>query len=100
MEAVVKLWWPMIWAAVLTIVQIVQMLLTKTYAKCEDVQRLDQEVQSLKQTVRNLPSQEEVNQLRMELANTRGELKELRAELKPLTHLSQLLLEQHLNGDR
>ncbi|KFA96236.1 MULTISPECIES: DUF2730 family protein [unclassified Vibrio] len=95
-----KEYWALIWAAVLTLSQIANMLLTKTFARKEDLEKVRRDVDELQAKIDQLPTDEEVNRLRLELSEMRGELKELRAELKPINHLSQLLLEQRLNDDK
>ncbi|WP_345859304.1 DUF2730 family protein [Shewanella algae] len=96
MLAELKSWWPMLWALVLTLAQIVLMLLSKTYARREEMEGLSREVKALEHRVDNLPTHGEMNLLKLELAETRGEIKELRAALQPVNHLAQLLLENQL----
>ena len=96
----IKGWWPVIWAALLSCISIGQMLLTKTYAKKDDVQAISEKVNQLEAKVDAMPTQQQVTDLLVELANTRGEMKELRAQIQPVQHLSQLLLEQRLNDDK
>ncbi|WP_413770560.1 DUF2730 family protein, partial [Vibrio vulnificus] len=74
-------------------------LLSKTYAKREDVAKVDKKVDDLQAQVNGMPTQERVNELLVELANTRGEMKELRAQIQPVEHLARLLLEQRLKDD-
>ncbi|MFN1515302.1 DUF2730 family protein [Vibrio owensii] len=95
-----KEYWALIWAAILTLTQIGNMLLTKTFARKESLDEVRRDVDELKAKIDQLPTDEEVQRLRLELSDMRGELKELRAELKPINHLSQLLLEQRLNDDK
>lgn len=107
MELWIKTWWPIIWAAVSTLGMLVLALLSKTYAKREevaevkmDVAKVDKKVDELKARVDSLPTQEQVNRLLLELSDTRGEMKELRAKIQPVEHLAQLLLEQRLKDDK
>lgn len=99
MQDLIKDWWPMLWAVVISAVQIILILLSKTYARREELNEVKQEVQKLKSDVDALPASEYVHQLKVELAEVRGEIKELSAALKPVNHLAQLLLEQQLNND-
>ena len=97
---VLKSWWPMIWALVLTLVQIIQILLAKTYARREELDKVNKNVADLTEQMKHLPSHQDVQNLRLELSETRGELRELKAEIKPINHLAQLLLEQQLKQDK
>ncbi|EOV9225729.1 TPA: DUF2730 family protein [Vibrio parahaemolyticus] len=96
----VKTWWPIVWAGVLSLVQIIQILLSKTYAKREEVEQVKKKVSELKMQVDTLPTREEITKLTLELSEARGEMKELRAQIQPVEHLAQLLLEQRLNDDK
>ncbi len=92
-----KEYWFLIWAGVLTVVQIGNMLLTKTFARKEDVDLIAREVDGLKTKIEHLPTDDEVNRLRVELETTRGELKALQPQLDQIRNLTQLLLEQQLD---
>ncbi|HIF6018618.1 DUF2730 family protein [Vibrio parahaemolyticus] len=96
----VKGWWPILWASVLTAVQVIQLLLAKTYARREELEQVRRKMDKLQTQVDGMPTQEQVTQLLLEMANTRGEMKELRAQIQPVEHLSRLLLEQRLNDDK
>lgn len=96
----VKTWWPIVWAGVLSVVQVIQILLSKTYAKREDVEQVRRNMDELKAQVDALPTREEIIKLTLELSEARGEMKELRAQIQPVEHLAQLLLEQRLNDDK
>ncbi|HHY0486367.1 TPA: DUF2730 family protein [Vibrio parahaemolyticus] len=96
----VKGWWPILWAGVLTAVQVIQLLLAKTYARREELEQVRRKMEGLQNQVDGMPTQEQVTQLLLEMANTRGEMKELRAQIQPVEHLSRLLLEQRLNDDK
>ncbi|MGR6833600.1 DUF2730 family protein [Aliivibrio wodanis] len=97
---VLKSWWPMIWALVLTLVQIIQILLAKTYARREELDKVNKNVADLTEQIKHIPSHKEMHELRLELSETRGELRELKAEIKPINNLAQLLLEQQLKQDK
>ncbi|EGQ7799307.1 DUF2730 family protein [Vibrio parahaemolyticus] len=96
----VKGWWPILWAGVLTTVQVIQLLLAKTYARREELEQVRRKMDELQTQVDGMPTQEQVTQMLLEMANTRGEMKELRAQMKPIEHMAQLLLEQRLNDDK
>ncbi|MEZ8102133.1 DUF2730 family protein [Vibrio bivalvicida] len=96
----VKTWWPIVWAGVLTVVQVIQILLSKTYARREEVMEVRREMDELKAQVDALPTRDEITKLTLELSEARGAMKELRAQIQPVEHLAQLLLEQRLNDDK
>lgn len=107
MELWIKTYWPVVWATLSTLGLLVLALLSKTYAKREevaevkaDVAKVDKKVDELQTFVNSLPTQGHFTKLSIELADTRGELKALREQIKPVQHLSQLLLEQRLNDDK
>ncbi|EKO3626426.1 DUF2730 family protein [Vibrio metschnikovii] len=88
------------WTVITTLVMIGLALLSKTYAKREDLAGVEKKVDELKAQVDSMPTQEKVTELLVELANTRGEMKELRAQIQPVEHLARLLLEQRLKDDK
>lgn len=96
----VKTWWPIVWACVLSVIQVIQILLSKTYAKREEVEMVRKKMDDLKAQVDALPTRDEITKLTLELSEARGEMKELRAQIQPVEHLAQLLLEQRLNDDK
>lgn len=100
MELDLKAWWPIVWAGVLSVVQVIQILLSKTYARREELEQVKRHMDELKAQVDAIPTREEINKLTLELAETRGDMKELRAQIQPVEHLAQLLLEQRLNDDK
>ncbi|ENM6044710.1 hypothetical protein VVYB158_15390 [Vibrio vulnificus CladeA-yb158] len=88
------------WTVITSFIMVGLVLLSKTYAKREDVAKVDKKVDDLQAQVNGMPTQERVNELLVELANTRGEMKELRAQIQPVEHLARLLLEQRLKDDK
>ncbi|OUS51455.1 hypothetical protein BM607_009360 [Shewanella sp. SACH] len=100
MEIWLKAYWPMVWAALSTAGVVILALLSKTYAKHEDLAKVEKKVDDLKVHVDSLPTQKQITELMLELANTRGEIKELRANIQPVEHLARLLLEQRLKDDK
>lgn len=96
----VKAYWPMLWAALTTSGMLILALLSKTYARREDLAKVEKKVDDLKAHVDSLPTQKQITDLMVELANTRGEIKTLRANIQPVEHLARLLLEQRLKDDK
>ncbi len=88
------------WTVITSFIMVGLVLLSKTYAKREDVAKVDKKVDDLQAQVNGMPTQERVNELLVELASTRGEIKELRAQIQPVEHLARLLLEQRLKDDK
>lgn len=100
MENWLTTYWPIVWAIVSTIGMVILVLLSKTYAKREDLEIVKTQVSKMQSQMDNMPTKDSVMNLRHELAETRGEMKELRAMIKPVEHMAQLLLEQRLNDDK
>lgn len=95
---VVREWWAVIWAAVLTAASVVQLLLSKTYAKREELDAVKEDMTRLNAVVAALPDSKQIHQLELNISELRGELKALREQLKPVNHLANLLLEERLKG--
>lgn len=93
----VKEYWFLIWASVLTLAQVGNLLLTKTFVRKEDITEMRRDVDNLKTKIEHMPSSEEVTQLRVSLESTRGEIKALQPQLDQIKNLTQVLLEQHLD---
>lgn len=100
MELDLKTWWSIGVTAMSFLGMIALALLSKTYAKREDLEKVVRKVDELETRVDNLPTQSQLTELLVEMANTRGEMKELRAQIQPVEHLAQLLLEQRLKDDK
>ncbi|ETS31950.1 hypothetical protein BB987_20320 [Photorhabdus temperata] len=84
------------WAAVTVTFNVVLVLLSKTYAKRDDVELLKMQVRQLEGSLSSLPNQKELHALQLEMANLRGDLKAALPELRQLRHLSDLLLQNEL----
>lgn len=93
---VVRDWWAVIWALLLTAWNVVQLFLTKTYARREELESITFTVGALEKKVDTLPNQAENHQLQLEISELRGEMHALREQLKPVHHLANLLLEERL----
>ncbi|WP_036769193.1 DUF2730 family protein [Photorhabdus australis] len=86
----------MVWAAVTVTFNVALVLLSKTYAKRDDVELLKVQVRQLEGSLSTLPNQKELHALQLEMANLRGDLKAALPELRQLRHLSDLLLQNEL----
>lgn len=71
MEIWLKTYWPMVWAGLSTSGVVILALLSKTYAKREDLAKVEKKVDELKAQVDSLPTQKQMSDLMIELANTR-----------------------------
>ncbi|ELB2040594.1 DUF2730 family protein [Vibrio parahaemolyticus] len=100
MDFDLKTWWSIAVTTVSFLGMVALALLSKTYAKREDLEKVVRKVDDLQAQVDNLPIQQQVTDLLVEMAHARGEMKELRAQMKPIEHMAQLLLEQRLNDDK
>lgn len=95
MEIVVK-YWMVGWGVLTTIVMVIMALLSKTYAKKDDLTELERKVATLDSLITDLPTKSELHELHIEIANLRGELKALSPRLERVQHMSDLLLENEL----
>lgn len=97
-------WWGVITTGVTILATIVMLWLSKTFARREDLNKVENKmadvssrVSILEEKVESMPTQDEVNALRLDMAEMRGDIKALREALQPVNHLARLLLEQRLN---
>ncbi|MEJ6520631.1 DUF2730 family protein [Shewanella bicestrii] len=96
----VKAYWPMLWAALTTSGMLILALLSKTYARREDLAKVEKKVDDLKAHVDNLPTQKQMTDLLVALERTNGKIESLQAKIRPVEHLAQLLLEERLKNDK
>ncbi|MBA5235273.1 DUF2730 domain-containing protein [Pectobacterium aroidearum] len=92
----IKEYWGMIWALVMTAVNLVMFLLAKTYVKREEVDALKQRVSGIETAIAGMPNQKELHALQLEMSNLRGDLKALAPKLAQVQRISDLLLENEL----
>ncbi len=95
-----KSYWPMVWAAVSTAGMVILALLSKTYARREDLAKVEKKVDQLKAHVDSLPTQTQITELLVALERTKGSVETLEEKIRPVQHLAQLLLEQRLKDDK
>lgn len=93
---VVKGNWAIIWALFMSGVNLIQLLLAKTYVKREELELVRNRIQGLENTIAVLPSQKDLHQLQLEMSNLRGELRELAPAIRQVSRISDLLLENEL----
>jgi predicted nucleic acid-binding Zn-ribbon protein len=100
MEMWIKTFWPIAWAVLSTLGMLVLALLSKTYAKRDDLAKVEKKVDELKAHVDSLPTQKQITDLLIALERTNGRMESLEAKIQPVQHLAQLLLEQRLKDDK
>ena len=94
-EFIVKYWGPL-YALASLVGLVVIILLSKTYAKREDLTGLTERVQRVEQVLTDLPSERELHKLQLEISELRGELREMKPDLRQNRRLAELLLENEL----
>ncbi|MFQ2172401.1 MULTISPECIES: DUF2730 family protein [Aeromonas] len=94
-EFIVKNWGPL-YALASLVGLVVIILLSKTYAKREDVTGLAARVARVEQQLSDLPTEKELHTLQLEISELRGELRALAPELRQARRLADLLLENEL----
>nr|ELR5228514.1 DUF2730 family protein [Providencia rettgeri] len=93
---VLKEHWSIIWAVATSVVSLVLLLLSKTYAKRDEVEVMKQQLNQLESSLSTLPNRAELHNLQLEIASLRGDIKAVSPELRQLRHLSDLLLQNEL----
>ncbi|HHD2870191.1 TPA: DUF2730 domain-containing protein [Klebsiella pneumoniae] len=88
--------WAIIWALFMSAVNVIQLLLAKTYVKREELELMRTRLQGIENTIAGLPSQKDLHQLQLEMSNQRGDLRELGPAIRQVKHVSDLLLENEL----
>nr|DAL98363.1 MAG TPA: Protein of unknown function (DUF2730) [Caudoviricetes sp.] len=88
--------WAIIWALFMSAVNVIQLLLAKTYVKREELELMRTRLQGIENTIAGLPSQKDLHQLQLEMSNLRGDLRELGPAIRQVKHVSDLLLENEL----
>ncbi|XWJ90960.1 DUF2730 domain-containing protein [Phytobacter ursingii] len=97
---VVKGNWAIIWALFMSGVNLIQLLLAKTYVKREEVELVRNRIQALENTIAGLPSQSDLHKLQLAMSDLRGELRELAPSIRQVSRISDLLLENELKENK
>ncbi|WP_158133679.1 DUF2730 family protein [Vibrio navarrensis] len=107
MEMWIKTYWPIVWAALSTAGMLILALLSKTYAKREEVtavrtevSKVDKKVDELSAKVDSMATQQQITDLLVALERTNGKIDSLDNKIQPVEHLAQLLLQHQLNNDK
>lgn len=78
-----------VWTVVLT-------LLTKTYARREDLDEVRTRMLQVEATLKSLPTVEQFHRVEIAVSELSGDIKEIKAAVKAIGHTNSLLLEKHL----
>ena len=93
---IVKEYWSILYAVVTGIVAIGLMLLSKTYAKRDEVEEMKRQLNQLEVALATIPNRQELHNLQLEIAQLRGDIQAVAPELRQLRHMSDLLLQNEL----
>ena len=93
---VVKGNWAIIWALFMSGVNLLHLLLAKTYARREEMEKVSGRLNMLEKAVEGLPTRQELHNLQLDMSNLRGEIREFSGTLRQASRISDLLLENEL----
>ncbi|MBC6503358.1 DUF2730 family protein [Citrobacter freundii] len=93
---VIKNYWPIIWALLMTGVNVIQLLLVKTYVRHSTFNDLALRVVNVESAIKQLPAPDELHRLELEISSLRGDIRELGQALRKVSRISDLLLENEL----
>ena len=85
--------WAVIWAGLMSGINIIHLLLVKTYARREEMEKVNSRMSALEKAIDGMPSRQELHQLQLDMSNLRGEIREFSGMLRQATRISDLLLE-------
>ncbi|SHG65188.1 Protein of unknown function [Pantoea sesami] len=88
--------WAVIWAVLMSVVTIVQLLLGKTYARREEMEKVNNRLNILEHAIDTLPTRQELHDLQLEMSHLRGEIREFTGIIRQASRISDLLLENEL----
>lgn len=93
---VVKGYWAIIWALFMSGVNLLHLLLAKTYARREEMEKVSGRLNILEKAVEGMPTRQELHNLQLDMSNLRGEIREFSGTLRQASRISDLLLENEL----
>lgn len=93
---VVKGNWAIIWALFMSGVNLLHLLLAKTYALREEMEKVSGRLNILEKAVEGMPTRQELHNLQLDMSNLRGEIREFSGTLRQASRISDLLLENEL----
>ncbi|STU81730.1 Protein of uncharacterised function (DUF2730) [Klebsiella pneumoniae] len=74
--------WAIIWALFMSAVNVIQLLLAKTYVKREELELLRTRLQGIENTIAGLPSQKDLHQLQLENEQPAGRFARTRPAIR------------------
>ncbi|HIH5134540.1 TPA: DUF2730 family protein [Citrobacter freundii] len=93
---VVKGNWAIIWALFMSGVNLLHLLLAKTYARREEMEKVSSRLNILEKAVEGMSTRQELHNLQLDMSNLRGEIREFSGTLRQASRISDLLLENEL----
>ena len=88
--------WAIIWALFMSGVNLLHLLLAKTYARREEMEKVSGRLNILEKAVEGMPTRQELHNLQLDMSNLRGEIREFSGTLRQASRISDLLLENEL----
>ncbi|MDN4369323.1 DUF2730 family protein [Citrobacter portucalensis] len=67
--------WAVIWAGLMSGINIIHLLLVKTYARREEMEKVNSRMSALEKAIDGMPSRQELHQLQLDMSNLRGEIR-------------------------
>nr|WP_202633532.1 DUF2730 family protein [Citrobacter freundii] len=77
-------------------VNLLHLLLAKTYARREEMEKVSGRLNILEKAVEGMPTRQELHNLQLDMSNLRGEIREFSGTLRQASRISDLLLENEL----
>ncbi|EMU5308187.1 DUF2730 family protein, partial [Escherichia coli] len=77
--------WPILWALLMTGINLLQLILAKTYVKREEFDSLRSRVSVMEGLVNQLPDRNEFHRLQLDISNLRGEIRELGPSIRQVS---------------
>ena len=88
--------WAVIWAVLMSGINIIHLLLGKTYARREEMEKVNNRMSAMEKAIDGMPSRHVLHQLQLDMSKLRGEIREFSGTLRQAARISDLLLENEL----
>lgn len=88
--------WAVIWALLMSCATGIQLLLSKTYARREALEKVSSRLSILERAIEGMPTEQELHNLQLEICSLRGEIREFSGTIRQAARISDLLLENEL----
>ncbi|WP_180961071.1 DUF2730 family protein [Shewanella sp. GutCb] len=92
----IKNYWVQIYATISLVLLCANWILAKTYAKQDNIQRLEKRVDKLENDIEQLPSKDDFHHLDKNLVEVNAQLKAVSPQLKSLQRMTEMLTENEL----